>query len=532
VKAGGTAVLLNSGIQTLGDFIEINARRRSSDTALIYEGRPYSFAEYRNRVYRLANALYAKGMRRQFRVAVLAQNSNAYIEIYAAGEVAGYITVAVNYRLAAAEIEYILKDSAPTVLIFDEEYTATVGAIRSALPELAHFIVIGRQALSWADNYDALIASASDDEPRLRSRATDIAYLIYTSGTTGRPKGAMLDHAGQIGFIQMQATEIQARETDTMLLMMPFYHIGAKCNFVLCQYIGAPAVIHRSYDIGAIADDIEKHRITLIHLAPLMVKDLLEIPDLARRDFSSLRLIQYASGPMAVAQLRRAVSAFGPILMQIYGMTEVGLGTVLHPHHHVLDGPDKWVRRLASAGQEALGYRVRVVRSDGTDCEIGEEGEILIKGPGVMLGYWNNHPASIAAVEDGWMHSGDIGRFDDDRFLFVLDRKKDMIVSGGENIYPREVEEALAMHPAISDAAVIGVPDERWGESVKAFVVLASGASANEAEIIEFCRQSIASYKKPKSVEFVASLPRLPNKKIDKKELRKPYWQGKDRNIN
>lgn len=525
-------MLLNPGVETLGDLIEINAGRRSSATALLYQGHRFTFGEYRNRVYRLANLLYGKGMRRQHRVAVLAQNSAAYTEVYAAAEVAGYITVAINYRLAAPEVEYILRDAAPTVLIFDEEYSEMVGAIRAAMPDLAHYIVIGGQDLGWAENYEALIAGASGEQPRLRSRPTDVAYLIYTSGTTGRPKGAMLDHAGQLGFIQMQAAEAKATETDNMLLMMPFYHIGAKCNFLVCQYVGASVVLHRSYDVGEIANDIERHRISLVHLAPLMVKDLIEIPDFSRRDFSSLRLIQYASGPMAVAQLRRAIGAFGPILMQIYGMTETGLGTILQPHHHVLDGEEKWVRRLASAGQEATGYRVRVVRDDGTECAPGEPGEILIKGPGVMLGYWNNHPASIAAIEDGWMHSGDVGCFDEDRYLFVLDRKKDMIVSGGENIYPREVEEALALHPAVSEAAVIGVPDPRWGESVKAFVVLADGAAVNGAEIIAFCRQSIASYKKPRSVEFVATLPRLANKKIDKKELRKPYWNGNNRNVN
>ncbi len=217
---------------------------------------------------------------------------------------------------------------------------------------------------------------------------------------------------------------------------------------------------------------------------------------------------------------------FGPILVQIYGMTETGLGTILQPHQHVLDGPAEWTKRLGSAGQEALGYKVRVVRPDGSDCDVDEQGEILIKGPGVMVGYWNNHPATFAALEDGWMRSGDIGAFDKDRFLFVLDRKKDMILSGGENIYPREVEEALFHHPAVKEVAVIGIPDDRWGESVKAFVVAAPGLSVTEADLIEHCRGYIASYKKPKSVVFIDTLPRLPNKKIDKKQLRAPFWKG------
>jgi acyl-CoA synthetase (AMP-forming)/AMP-acid ligase II len=525
-------VLLNSGVETLGDMVEINAAKSASRISLVYGGRSYSYGEQRSRIHRLCNALYDMGVRRQHRVAILAQNSNAYVEVYAAGEVSGFITVAINYRLAPSEIEYIIKDSAPNVLIFDEEYAAIASDMRGKFPDIRHTVMIGSGEAAGARNYEALLASTADHPPKLRSRPTDVAYLIYTSGTTGRPKGAMLGHAGQLGFIQMQSTEMSARPTETMLLVMPFYHIGAKCNYLMSSYVGGRVILHRSYDIAAVAADIEREKVNVIHLAPVMVKDLLDLPGFDKRRYSSLRLMQYASGPMAVAQLRRAIAAFGPILAQIYGMTETGLGTILHPHQHVLDGDAEWVRRLGSAGQEALGYRIRVVRPDGSDCDVEEQGEIWVKGPGVMLGYWNNHPASLDAIEDGWMKSGDIGAFDKDRFLFVLDRKKDMILSGGENIYPREVEEALYAHPAVAEAAVIGVPDARWGESVKAFVVTAPGMAATETDLIEHCRKHIASYKKPKSVEFVGELPRLPNKKIDKKQLRAPYWEGQTRQVN
>lgn len=525
-------MLLNSGVETLGDLVEINAGKFGDRTALVYDGRSFGYGEQRSRIYRLANALYRMGVRRQHRVAILAQNSNAYVEVYAAGEVAGFITVAINYRLAASEIEYIVRDSAPSVFIFDEEYAAIAGNIRAKYPEIGHAIVIGKGGIDGAENYEALLEKTSDEMPKVRSRPTDIAYLIYTSGTTGRPKGAMLDHAGQLGFIEMQAIEMSLRSTDTMLLVMPFYHIGAKCNYLMTSLVGADVILHRSYDIGAISSDIQRYKVTTIHLAPVMVKDLLDIPGFDKRHYASLRLMQYASGPMAVAQLRQAIAAFGPILVQIYGMTEAGLGTILHPHQHILDGSPEWVRRLGSAGQEALGYRVRVVRPDGSDCKPEEQGEIWVKGPGVMVGYWNNHPATLDTIEDGWMKSGDIGAFDKDRFLFVIDRKKDMILSGGENIYPREVEEALYAHPAVAEAAVIGVPDSRWGESVKAFVVVAPDSAVNEGDLIEHCRKHIASYKKPKSIEFVSALPRLPNKKIDKKQLRAPYWDGRTRQVN
>jgi acyl-CoA synthetase (AMP-forming)/AMP-acid ligase II len=517
---------------TVGEFVERNGRDHADRPALIYQGRTYTHAEYRDRAYRLANALYARGLRRQHRVGVLAQNSPAHCEAYAACEVAGYISASVNYRLAAPEIAYILKDSAPSVLIFDAEYSGIVGQVRAQLPELEHYIVIGDGGPDWAERYEDVLAGATADAPQLRSRPDDIAYLIYTSGTTGRPKGAMLDHKGQVGFIRMEAIEMSPRPTDRMLLVMPFYHIGAKCSMLTYQAVGATCILHRSYDIRAVAASIERDRATAAHLAPIMVQDLLDLPDLKTYDHSSLKFVLYASGPMAVAQLRRALATYGPIFMQVYGMTETGLGTVLHPHQHVLDGTPEQLRRLSSAGQVAAGYQLRVVRPDGTDCDFEELGEILICGPGVMRGYWNNHPATFTTLEDGWMHTGDIGTFDKDHFLYVLDRKKDMIISGGENIYPREVEEAIYHHPEVVEVAVVGTPDERWGEAVKAFVVRKPGGSVSEEQIIAHCRTLIASYKKPKQVVFIDQLPRLPNKKIDKKQLRAPDWEGRARQVN
>ncbi|MCW5770089.1 MAG: long-chain-fatty-acid--CoA ligase [Rhodospirillaceae bacterium] len=521
-----------TGTETLGEFVERNLVDRPGKPALIYDGKVFTYGESCGRALKLANALYRRGLRRQHRLAILAQNSHAYVEAYAACEVAGYIAAAVNYRLAPAEILYILKDSQPTALLFDTEYAEIVAALRPQLPEIRRYIAIGADKPDWAEAYEAVLDDAPAEMPPIRSRADDIAYIIYTSGTTGRPKGAMLDHRGQVGFIQIQAVELETKPDDRIFLVMPFYHIGAKCNQLAYSSRGATVVLHRNYDIRAVASAIETEKCTAAHLAPIMVQDLLSLPDLKSFDHSSLRLVQYASGPMSVAQLKRALAAYGPIFMQIYGMTETGLGTVLYAHEHVLGGTPEQTRRLASAGQVPLGYKVRVVRDDGGDCAPEELGEVLISGPGLMRGYWNNHPATLAAIEDGWMHTGDVGTFDKDRFLYVLDRKKDMIISGGENIYPREVEEAIYAHPAVAEVAVVGVPDERWGEAVKAFVVLKAGGAATEAEIVEHCRTLIASYKKPKSVDFIDALPRLPNKKIDKKQLRAPFWSGRERNVN
>jgi len=518
--------------ETLGDIVTRNFELHPDKEAILYDGRVFNYGEFAGRAYRLAGALYAHGLRRQQRVAILAQNSNAYAETYAAGEVAGYVTVAINYRLAAPEIQFILGDAAPSVLIFDAEYADLVAEIKDQIPGLELLVAIGASPLDWAEDYEQFLQSAPPEPPPIRARADDIAYIIYTSGTTGPPKGAMLDHQGQIGFIRSNALEFAARPTDRILLVMPFYHIGAKSNQLVYSLVGASIILHRTYDIRAVARSLQQDRATDAHLAPIMVQDLLDLPDLDRFDHRGLKGVQYASGPMAAAQLRRAIAVYGKIFTQVYGMTETGSGSILHAHDHVLDGTPDQQRRLSSAGQAASGFKLRVVRGDGSDCEPEETGEILIAGPGLMRGYWNNEAATDEALVDGWMHTGDIGMLDENRFLYVLDRKKDMIVSGGENIYPREAEDALYLHPSVLEVAVIGVPDARWGEAVKAFVVLRPGEAPREEDLIEHCREHIASYKKPKSVEFIDALPRMANKKIDKKQLRRPYWETPGLNIN
>jgi acyl-CoA synthetase (AMP-forming)/AMP-acid ligase II len=277
---------------------------------------------------------------------------------------------------------------------------------------------------------------------------------------------------------------------------------------------------------------IEQERITNAHFAPVMVRSLLDCPELARFKKDSLRSIQYASAPMSVAQLREAMAAFGPIFTQVYGMTECVVGTILHAHEHLPDGTPAQARRLASAGQPFFDHAIRAVRPDGSDCAPEEIGEVIIRGPSLMTGYWNNSAATVEALRDGWMHTGDVGFFDSEAFLFIVDRKKDMIVSGGENIYSREVEEALLTHPAVLQAAAIGVPDSHWGESVKACIVLRPGCAADADELIRHCRNQIASYKKPRSIDFLAELPRLFNGKVDKKQLRARYWQGEGRQVS
>lgn len=517
-------------IETLRDVFDRNLALNPGGAAYVYEDRAVSYRAFSESVFRLANGLSDLGVCRQDRVAILAQNGPRYLEAYAACETAAFVLVPINYRLSASEIGYILKDSRPRVLLYETEYAAIVEELKRENPGIvACFCIDGEGAKA---SYDALLEAASPAPPKTRPEPTDLAYLIYTSGTTGRPKGAMHDHRGQVRFSQLMASEMGIGPTDNMLLVMPFYHIGAKCSHLGCAYRGASIILMRKYDIAVLSEQLERHRATMAHLAPLMVQDLVAHQKSNPRDHSALRLVEYASGPLAVGPLREAIDTYGLIFLQIYGMTETGMGTVLQPHHHRIEGDGANSARLASAGQPALHFAIRIVDGEGRDLPVGETGEILIAGPSMMRGYWNNEEATRQVLKNGWMHSGDVGSLDEDGFLTILDRKKDMIISGGENIYPREVEEALYLHPAVAEAAVIGIPDERWGEAVKAFVVLKGDDRPCEQDLVEHCRAHIASYKKPKSISFLAELPRLPNKKIDKKALREPFWKGRARNVN
>ncbi|HVZ51087.1 MAG TPA: long-chain-fatty-acid--CoA ligase [Pseudolabrys sp.] len=512
----------------LRDIVVRNALLHPDKAALVFDGRSISHSAFAARGFRLANALLSLGLRRQERVAVLAPNCPQYLEAFCACESAGLVIVNLNHRLSARELTLIGQDCEPAVLIFHSQFREQADALMAALAGLRHVICIDAEHPAARD-YETLLAEAPPQCPATAIDDEDIAYLIYTSGTTGKPKGVMLSHRAVVESARCISHEGGARTSDVMLIVMPMFHIGGRIEQLAYTVVGATIVLHAAFDPARILASIAEERVTAAHLAPLMVQRLLDCDELDRFDRGSLRSIHYASAPMPVPTLRRAVAAFGPILAQVYGMTECIVATVLTAEQHVLDGSAAETRRLASAGQPFLGCEIRIVRDDGSDVAIGEIGEIIVHGPGAMTGYWNNSTATANALRDGWFYTGDLGQFDEQHFVYVVDRKKDMIISGGENIYSWEVEEALRAHPAVSEAAVIGVPDPQWGESVKAFVVIRADVSADD--LIAHCRVTIASYKKPKSVEFVDVLPRSFNGKIDKKALRAPFWSKEARQV-
>jgi len=332
----------------------------------------------------------------------------------------------------------------------------------------------------------------------------------------------MLSHRGKVACAASISSLMAAGPSDRILLMMPMFHVGAKDMFLGQSWRAGAIYLHRDFDPELILKTIQDERITITHMAPTMIQMMLDHPRVDDYDLSSLRMIVYSAAAMPTALLRRGLAKLGPVFLQMYGQTE-GSGIVLPIEAHLPDGDDRDRRRLQSIGIPFPGVLVRIVDDNGKDCAVEEPGEILLRGPIMMQVYWNNSNATIETLRGGWLHTGDMGKFDDDGYVYLVDRKKDMIVSGGENIYSREVEEALYQHDAVANAAVIGVPDEKWGEAVRAVVELREGASASAADIIAHCRTLIAGYKCPKSIVFVSDLPKLPSGKINKIVIRKEH---------
>ena len=513
---------------TLGHLIERNAQLFPHRLAVVFDGRRITHAEMAARSRRIGSAL-EQGLQRQSRVAILSQNSSEYLEIMGGAYLAGLILVTLNWRLAVPELLRILRDCEPDILIFESQYAATVEKLR-AEGVAARFICVG-DAPPWAESYEMVLAAGSADGPRLHALPDDTASLLYTSGTTGQPKGVMLSHSGLVAGARTNCAIGNARTPDRLLITMPLFHVGATIMYLGYLVVGSTIVLHRSFDAVASLRAIETESISHVHTAPTMIHKLLETAAASKFDTSSLTNILYSSSPMSEPLLRRGIERFGPIFTQIYGLTECVGGTSLQAHQHVLSGDDKAVARLASAGQPNIDSKIRIVGGDGRDCRTGEVGEIVLMSSSLMQGYWNNTLLTRQVVRDGWFHTGDLGYLDDEQFLFIVDRKKDMIVSGGENIYSREVEVALVAHPEVAEVAVIGVPDARWGELVKAFVVRRPGSTIDADGIIAYCKSQIASYKKPSSVDFVPTLPQLPSGKVDKQALRAPYWCDRSRQV-
>jgi len=505
--------------------------------AVIYKDVRKTFIDLNRRVNRFANGLLGLGIKKGNRVGMLLKNCCEFIEIDFALSKTGIVRVPLNARLTGSEHEYMLNDSGSNTLIFGEEFSETVQAIKPNLKTVKEFILVSegftKGSVLDALNYEDLIKNSPPDEPIGEIGEEDLHTLFYTSGTTGKPKGAMLTQRSWANVaINLILDYGPVTEEDVILNLQPLSH-GAGF-FVLPFFIkGATNVLVPEFKPSLIFETIEREKVTVLKLVPTMLYQLMESPDKTRYDLSSLHSIIYGGSPIAVPRLTEAIQFFGGKLAQLYGQAEAPMCiSTLSRRDHIHTGPDEVVKRLSSAGKPCVNVEVKVVDENGRELPPGEVGEVIVRGYHLMKGYWNLPEATAEVLRDGWVYTGDLGYFDSNGYIFLVDRKRDVIISGAFNIYPKEIEDVIVTHPMVKEVAVIGVPDEKWGEAVKAMVVPKEGKRLTEEEVIDYCRDRMASFKKPKTVDVVEELPRNPYGKILKTALREPYWKGFDRRIH
>jgi long-chain acyl-CoA synthetase len=528
----GSGRSASSGYSSAATMLRTWARD-TPDAPMLTEGAvTLTWSEVYDRARRISRALSAAGVSAADRVAFVDRNGIEYFEVFFGCALLGAVSVAVNWRLSPAEMAAIIDDARPRVVFFGPDYEATIKELAPGVTGVLEWVPLDELA-RWRNAGGTSEAS----DPGFEPAPDDVVTQLYTSGTTGLPKGAMIS-GRNISTILIAAHEVFRISADTVsLVAMPLFHIGGT-GWALCGMShGGHSVILRDMDPATALHLIEEHRITESFVVPAVLMFLLATPELATADVSSLRTIFYGASPISEDVLVRSMGALGCDFAQVYGLTETtGAITSLMPSDHDPDGPRAPL--LRSAGRPFDHVELRIIDTDsGETLPAGEVGEVWTRSDQNMLGYWNK-PTETASVlsDDGWFRTGDAGWIDPEGYLFLHDRIKDMIVSGGENIYPAEVENALLAHAAVSDAAVIGVPDEKWGETVKAIVVRSPGASDHDeglaADIIAATRARLAHYKCPTSVEFIDVLPRNPSGKVLKRQLRQPYWADGERNIN
>jgi acyl-CoA synthetase (AMP-forming)/AMP-acid ligase II len=482
------------------------------DTRLTYE-------QLGNRVDRLAGGLAGLGVRSGMRIAVLAKNCHRYLEAYLAAAHLGAVLVPVNYRLSSRELGEILADSGPHVLLVSPAFKSVWDVNRERLTGVRHLVLLDERGDGDSLAYEQLLRTGASSVPTVERDPDDMLYLFYTSGTTGQAKGVMLSKRNVVFGVSAIHYVMHLTTRDRVLRTSNPFHIGGLSIWAVVS-AGACQLVLPEFDPTRCLQVLQDERVTVAGMVvPTMLNAMVAVPDADSYDLSAMRLLTYGASPISEALLRKTGYTFGCHMLQYYGMTEVGVATVLSPEDHVPAAPDQ-VSRIQSAGRAVLGVDVRTVDDQDHDVAGGEVGEVIVRGPNVMLGYWNQPEMTAEALRNGWMHTGDLATMDGDGYLYIVDRKKDMIISGGENVYSSEVESVLCQHPAVSEAAVVGAPDPTWGETVKAAVVLKPEQTASAETLQDFCRERIAGYKVPRSVEFLESLPKTATGKISKKDLR------------
>ena len=492
-------------------------------------GRRMSWRELDERVRRLANGLLALGCRRGDRVAILAKNSPQYQELYYAAGRAGLVAQPLNWRLGVRELARIVADGDPKVIVCSDEWLETAAEL-ARLVDVPHWLQYGE---GGDGSYEDLLARSPDGEPETTAQVGDADpfFILYTGGTTGESKGALHTHTSTSFGMLNQTVAERIVPTDVYMLTGQMYHIPVVLSMNYMRH-GCPLVL-MNFEAKTALEIIQEERVSAFLGITTMLNWMMAVPGFSGYDLSSLRNIQYGGGPMPSSVVKAALDSFPCTLIQGYGQTEGTTMCFLSQEDHLDAVRGIRPERLRSCGREGFVTSVRLVDPDGNPVPKDGKtaGEVVIGSEANMVGYWNRPDLTKATLRDGWMWTGDVATWDEDSYVFIVDRAKDMIISGGENIYSVQVEEAVNQHPSVLECAVIGVPDDEWGESVKAFVVLKPETTATEQDIVDTARQHLASYQKPRSVEFVDTLPKAPTGKILKRDLRTPYWTERERSV-
>lgn len=509
-----------------------NVQQIPNTTATVCGDRTHTWAQSVERISAIAGGLQELGVKPQERVAIVALNSDRYFETIFAAPWTGGVIVPINYRWSAAEIAFALNDSKTKIIFVDETFSGVVPELKTLVEHPLTVVSLDDEFEGCDEVYEDLIVK-SERIKEFENSEIDISGIFYTGGTTGRSKGVMLTHGNHISNTLQFTAMMETNPNMVFLHAAPTFHIADALYIYLVTHIGGKHVFIPRFEPAACAQAMQNHKITDVILVPTMIQMLLEVENFGKYDFSSLEHLYYGASPMPEAVATDLIAKLPHVkAYHLYGQTESApLLTALDSKYHVTDGP--LAGRLRSAGRAMPAVELKIINEQGDECARGEIGEIIARGPNIMKGYWGQEELTKNTIKDGWLHTGDAAHMDEGGFIFISDRLKDMIISGGENVYSAEVENAMYQHADISQCAVIGVPDDKWGERVHAIVVLEEGAKATDEDLISHCASLIAGFKCPRSISFSEEpLPLSGAGKVLKTELRKPFWQGQSKQVN
>jgi acyl-CoA synthetase (AMP-forming)/AMP-acid ligase II len=510
--------------------------------AIVCGGRRWTYEEFHGRLSRFSRYLKNAGIEKGDRVAILHPNCHCFLEVYYAIALRGAATVPLNYRLSAGELLLIMNDAGAKVLIADPRFRETVDRMRADLPAVEKIVWTGDTKGNPPDgdrdiSYEDIVARMPPAQiPEIDIEEEEIAQIYYTSGTTGRPKGVMLTHKNVMVHALGTIAELHLTDRDVWLHAAPLFHLADAWATWAITWVGGTHVLVSEFDPQTVLTTMEKEKVTLTNLIPTMLNMLVNYSGVKGFDYSHLRVLLSGGAPIAPEVVRRIVETFQCDYIQTYGMTETSpyLTLSLLKEHLLQRSPEEQLHFKSKTGREFIAVELRVVTDKGREIKRDEKevGEIIVRGDTVTPGYWQLPEETARAIKNGWLYTGDMAVMDEEGYVTIVDRRKDMIVTGGENVYSTEVENTLYLHPAVLECAVVGVPDEKWGEAVQGIVVLKPTRKATEEELIAFCKERIARYKAPKSIDFISSLPKTGSGKIEKKKLRDRYWPEAEKKIH